>query len=82
MDALDTMDTRTCPYCLYCFWEAQLLTAHLPDCSIHPEQKVENLSPDDTEKNIKKFKVIAKTHPMPFVLYAEVEAFLVPAEKI
>ena len=36
---------------------------------------------DDTEKNIKNFKAIAKTLPVPFVLYADFEAFLVPAEE-
>ena len=45
-----------CPYCLYCFSEARLLTAHLPDCSIHPEQKVEYSLSDDPEKNIKSLK--------------------------
>ena len=70
-----------CPYCLYCFSEARLLTAHLLDCSVHPEQKVEYPSPDDLEKNIKKFKAIEKTLSVPFVLYADFEAFLVPAEK-
>ena len=73
--------SHVCPYCLYCFSQARLLTAHLPDCSIHPEQKVEYPSPDDPEKNIKKFKAIAKTLPVPFVLYADFEAFLVPAEE-
>ena len=38
-------------------------------------------SPDVPEKNIKKFKAIAKTLPVPFVLYADFEAFLVPAEE-
>ena len=32
-------------------------------------------------ENIKKFKVIAKTLPVPFVLYADFEAFLVLAEE-
>ena len=73
--------THVCPYCLYCFSEAHLLTAHLSDCSIHPEQKVEYPSPDDPEKIIKKFKAIAKTLPVPFVLYADFEAILVPAEE-
>ena len=73
--------THVCPYCLYCFSQVCLLTAHLPDCSIHLEQKVEYPSRDDPEKNIKKFKAIAKTLPVPFVLYADFEAFLVPAEE-
>ena len=73
--------TSVCPYCLYCFTKARLLAAHLPDCSIHPEQKVKYPSPDDQEKNIKTFKAIAKTLPVPFVLYADFEAFLVPAEE-
>ena len=49
------------PYCLYCFSEARLLTAHLPDCSTHPEQKVKYPSHDDPDKNIKMFKAIANT---------------------
>ena len=53
------VQTQVCSYCLYCFAEARLLTAHLPDCSVHPEQKVEYPSPDDPEKDIKKFKGIA-----------------------
>ena len=36
---------------------------------------------DDPKKNIKKFKAIAKTLPVPFVLYADFEAFLVPTEE-
>ena len=63
--------THVCPYCLYCFSQARLLTTHLSNCSIHPEQKVEYPSPNDPEKNIKKFKAIAKTLPVPFVLYAD-----------
>ena len=53
----------------------------LPDCSTHPEQRVEYPSPDDPEKNIKKFKAVAKTLPVPFVIYADIEAFLVPADE-
>ena len=60
---------------------ARLLAAHLPDCSVHPEQKVEYPSPDDPEKSIKKFKAVAKTLSVPFVIYADFEAFLVPAEE-
>ena len=41
--------THVCSYCLYCFWEARLFTAHLLDCSVHPEQKAEYPSPDDPE---------------------------------
>ena len=73
--------THVCPYCLYCFSEARLLRAHLPDCSIHPEQKVEYHSPNDAEKNIKKFKAIARTLLVPFLIYVDFEAFLVPAEE-
>ena len=73
--------THVCPYCFYCFSEARLLTAHLRDCSVRPEQKVEYPSPDDPVKNIKQFKAIAKTLPVPFVLYVNFEAFLVPAEE-
>ena len=35
----------------------------------------------DPKKNIKKFKAVAKTLHVPFVLYADFEAFLVPAEE-
>ena len=52
---------HVCPYCLYCFSQARLLATHLPDCSVHPEQKVEYPSPDDPEKNIKRFKAIANS---------------------
>ena len=38
-------------------------------------------SPDDPEKNIKKYRAIAKTLPVSFVLYADFGAFLVPAEE-
>ena len=49
-----------CPYCLYCFSEARLLTAHLSDCSVHPEQKVEYPSPDDSKKISKSSKPLQK----------------------
>ena len=49
-------NTHVSHYCLYCFPETRPLTAHLPDCSIHPEQKVEYPSPDDPEQNIKSLK--------------------------
>ena len=75
------IQAKVCPYCLYCFSEARLLTAHLPDCSVYPEQMVGYPSSDDPEKNIKKFKAIPKTLPVRFVLYADFEAFLVPAEE-
>ena len=61
--------THVCSCCLYCFSQARLLTANYPYCSVHPEQKVEYPSSDDPEKNIKKFKAIAKTLPVPFVLF-------------
>ena len=67
--------------CLYCFSEARLLTPHLPECSVHPEQKMGYPSSDDPVKNTKKFQAVAKTLPVPLVLYADFEAFLVPAEE-
>ena len=82
MDALNTMATHTCALTVsICFSKARLLTAHIPDCSVHPEQKLEHPSPDDLQKNIKQFKAIAKTLPVPFVLYADFEAFLLPSEE-
>ena len=56
-------DTHVCPYCLYCFSEARLLATHLPDCFVHPEQKVEYPTPDDPEKNIKKVQSRCKNSP-------------------
>ena len=38
------------------------------------EQKVIYLSPDNLEENIKEFKAVAKTLPVPFVLYADFDA--------
>ena len=72
--------THVCPYCLYCFSKARLLTTHLPNCSVHHEQKKECPSPDDPEHNIKKFKTMAKTLPVHFELYADFDAFLVTSE--
>ena len=53
-------------YCLCCFSQARLLTAHLPDCSVHPEQKVRYPYPTILRK-YKKFKDISKTLPVSFV---------------
>ena len=62
------------------FAQLRLLEAHLSECSNHPYQKVIYPSHDNPEKNIKKFKAVAKTLPVPFVLYADFEAFLVAVE--
>ena len=44
-----TNQTFVCPYCIYCFSRDCLLDAHLPECSIHPEQKVIYPSPENPE---------------------------------
>ena len=56
-DALNMMATRTCACTVYTAYRRHgFLTAHLADCSVHPEQKVEYPIPDDREKNINSSK--------------------------
>ena len=76
----DKLRVCVCPYYIYCFSQQRLLDAHLRESAIHPEQKVIYPLPDNLEENIKKFKAVAKTLPVPFVLYADFEAFLVLVE--
>ena len=38
-----------CPYCLYCFTYQNLLKNHIPECSIHPVQKITFPEPKDNE---------------------------------
>ena len=69
--------THVCPYSLYCFTKARLLTTHLPDCSIHPEQKVEYPSHGRSGENYKKSsKPLQKIFPVLCVLYADFKAFM------
>ena len=75
--------THICPYCLYCFSTEHFLRSHLPECSIHPPQRLEYQTPKhdgDTAYNILKFKNFAKTLPVPMVLYYDFEIFLVSVE--
>ena len=75
--------THVCPYCLYCFCTEYFLRSHIPECIIHPPQRLEYPSPkhdNDTEYNILKFKNFAKTMPVPMILYCNFETFLVPVE--
>ena len=75
--------THVCPYCLYCFCKEDFLRSHIPECSIHPPQRLEYPSPKhdgDTEYNILKFTNFAKTLPVPMVLYCDFETFLIPVE--
>ena len=78
--ALNTMAIRTCARTAsitsrmrVCLQLTYLIAPSIPSRK-YP-------SPDDPEKNINKFIAFAKTLPVPFVLYANFEAFLVPAEE-
>ena len=73
--------TYVCTYCLHCFSQQRLLEAHLPECSINPEQKIIYSSADNLEENVIKFNAVAKTLSVPFVFYAYFEAFLVAVEE-
>ena len=33
--------TLVCPYCLYCFSTEYFLRSHIPECSIHPPQRLD-----------------------------------------
>ena len=72
--------THVCPHCLYCVSSDYLREAHLPECLVHPEQKVIYPSRDNSEENIQKFKAISETLTVPIFLYADFEAFLVSIE--
>ena len=75
--APNTMTQLVCPLLLYCFSQANLLKQHLPECSIHPEQKIEYPTPkndEDTDYNVKYFKASRNTLPFPFVLFCDFEA--------
>ena len=81
MVALNIMATRTCALTASIASRRRdylQLTSRIVSST---PSRVEYPSPDDPEKNIKKFKAIAKILPAPFVLYADFEAFLVPAEE-
>ena len=50
-----------CPYCLYCFTYQNLLKNHIPECSIHPVQKMtfpESKDNEDVDIDILCFKNI------------------------
>ena len=55
--------THVCPYCLYCFSKEDFLRSHIPECSIHPPQRLEYPAPKhdgDTEYKIVKVKKICQ----------------------
>ena len=72
-----------CLYCLYCFTNPNLLKNHIPECSIHPVQKITFPEPKDNEDvdfDILHFKNIHRTLPVPFALYCDFDYFLVPVK--
>ena len=74
---------RVCPYCLYCFTYQNLLKNHIPECSIHPVQKIIFPEPKDNEDDdfdILRFKNIRRTLPVPFAFYCDFESFLIPVK--
>ena len=76
-------NAHVCPYCLYCFTYQNLLKNHIPECSIHPVQKITFPEPKDNKDidfNILRFKNIRRTLPVPFALYCDFESFLVPVK--
>ena len=71
---------HVCQYCLYCFTNPNLLKNHIPECFIHPVQKITFPEPKDNEDvdfDILRFKNIRRTLPVPFALYCDFESFLV-----
>ena len=74
---------HVCPYCLYCFTNPNLLKNHIPECSIHPVQKITFPEPTDNQDvdfDILRFKNIRRTLHVPFALYCDFESFLVPVK--
>ena len=61
-----------CNYCLHGFCEKDALDRHVVDCSSHGAQKVE--LPKEEDKWVQ-FKSIQKMLQVPFVIYADFEAY-------
>jgi hypothetical protein len=71
--SLCTRKAHVCPYCLHCFWQEEVLSRHLPECEIHPPQRIRYPQPDN---NILSFKATQKQFPVQFAIYADFESFL------
>ena len=65
--------TFYCNYCLHGFCTESGLTEHVPHCSLHGPQKI-RLPETDEEKKVH-FKSTFKQLRVPFVVYADFEAF-------
>ena len=66
-----------CYYCLHGFMTEERLERHVEDCSRNGLQKV--ILPDEEHRWIE-FDAIEKMLPMPFVIYADFESFLMPLQ--
>jgi len=64
-----------CQYCLHCFRCEHTLTEHIPQCSIHTPQVVTYPKPDDA---VLHYTAMQKEHPVPYVLYVNLETFQTP----
>ena len=71
---------QVCPYCLYCCSNPNVMKNHIPECSIHPVQKITFQEPkydEDVDFDIFRFRNIRRTLPVQFALYCDFESFLV-----
>jgi hypothetical protein len=66
--------TFVCEYCLHPCTSEKFYSQHVLECSAHSPQRV--VYPE--EGSTLEWTGIAKTEPVPFVIYADFESFLVP----
>jgi hypothetical protein len=71
--SLDGHKLYFCNYCLHGFIRQELCDAHQPNCSPHGPQKIE--LPEKEEDFIIKYTNIGRQLKVPFVIYADMEAF-------
>ena len=70
-----------CPHCVHPFSTKQAFDNHYPDCSKHLYQVTRFPNPEN-EENILRWKSREKTERVPFVIYADFESCLVPADGV
>ena len=73
----DTYTKHFCSYCLHGFRTADARNRHTETCSLLGPQRVD--FPGDGEKTLK-FKNFKAIMPVPFVIYADLESFVVPVQ--
>ena len=71
--------TFVCPYCLTCLQRQSVYDKHLELCKKHHPQVIEY--PDPSE-NLLNFTNIQRQYPVPFVIYADLECFLIPQNDV